>query len=546
MIGTGVATGGNWSITLASPLVDGSYSLTAKATDAALNESVASSANAFTVDTSGPSVPVIDALVSPSINQTPAVTGTSEAAVTISFYSNGTLLGTSLSGALTTWGYNPSTLADGNYSFTATATDAAGRVSAASSAVLYSVDTINPTLPLSAAFAGTITNSTSIPLTWTNSTDAHFKQHNAKLCTNNLCTVGCISETVESVSPASLLGVNTGVYYGCVQGEDDLGHKSAWAVTPATIQVDSTEATVSAVTSSTADGYYTTNAAIAISVVFSKPVNVVSGNLLRLKLETGATDHGATYVSGTGSDTLLFTYTVQALDASSDLNYFSTTALSLNGATIKDLANNNANLALPPLASTSALAGARAIRLDTTAPTAASSVGFTGTTVNSLSFPMTWAAGTDTNFDHYNTKICTDTGCSANCASISTSLVTNKSMTGLAGSVYYGCVQTVDAVGLTSSWTNSVGTMTIDTTAPTVVSVTSSLADGSYKAGQIVPIQVTFSENVVVVVDGSNPVKLKLETGTTDRDVIYASGTGSSVLTFNYTVQATDTSSDLN
>jgi len=38
----------------------------------------------------------------------------------------------------------------------------------------------------------------------------------------------------------------------------------------------------------------------------------------------------------------------------------------------------------------------------------------------------------------------------------------------------------------------------IDTTAPTVASVGSSTANGSYKAGAIVSIQVAFSENVTV------------------------------------------------
>lgn len=546
LIGSAVAAAGNWSITLGTSLFDGTYSLTAKAVDPALNESVVSAASAFIVDTSGPNIPVINALVSPNTDSTPAVTGTSEAGVTINFYSNSVLLGTSTSGALTTWAYNPSAFADGNYTFTATATDAAGRVSSPSLPVIYSVDTTTPTLPGSPYFAGTITNSTSIPLTWTNSTDAHFKQHNAKLCTNAACNAGCISETVEISSPTSLLGVNAGVYYGCVQGEDDLGQKSLWVATPATIQVDSTEATVSSVTSSTADGFYTTAATISISVIFSKPVNVTVPGSLRLKLETGATDNDATYVSGSGTDTLLFTYTVQALDASNDLNYFSATALSLNGGTIKDLASNNANLNLPSLGSSNALAGAKAIRLDTTAPTAASSVGFASTIGNSLSFPMTWAAGTDANLDHYNTKICTDTGCSLNCTSIGTSTALTKTMTGVSGSAYYGCVQTVDAVNLTSAWTNSVSTMTIDTTVPTVVSVTSSLANGSYKLDQVIPIQITFSENVLVTHDATNRVSLKLETGATDRDVLYSSGSGTSVLTFEYTVQATDTSADLN
>ena len=54
------------------------------------------------------------------------------------------------------------------------------------------------------------------------------------------------------------------------------------------------------------------------------------------------------YQSGSGTDTLTFAdYTVQIGDASPDLDYVGTNALSLNGGTIKDAAGNNATLALP-------------------------------------------------------------------------------------------------------------------------------------------------------------------------------------------------------
>ncbi len=85
-------------------------------------------------------------------------------------------------------------------------------------------------------------------------------------------------------------------------------------------------------------------------------------------------------------------------------------------------------------------------------------------------------------------------------------------------------------------------TYTPDTTAPTVSSVTSSLANGSYSVGQNVPVTVTFSEAVTV----TGTPTLTLETGTTDRTATYSSGSGTTTLTFNYTVQAGDTSADLN
>ena len=77
--------------------------------------------------------------------------------------------------------------------------------------------------------------------------------------------------------------------------------------------------------------------------------------------------------------------------------------------------------------------------------------------------------------------------------------------------------------------------------APAVSSVSASTSDGSYNAGDIINVTVTFSAAVNV----TGTPQLTLETGTTDRTINYVSGTGTTTLTFTYTVQAGDTSSDL-
>ena len=75
-----------------------------------------------------------------------------------------------------------------------------------------------------------------------------------------------------------------------------------------------------------------------------------------------------------------------------------------------------------------------------------------------------------------------------------------------------------------------------------MTNVTSTIANGTYDAGTVIPVTVTFSEPVNV----TGTPQLPLETGATDRKVNYTSGSGTSTLTFNYTVQAGDTSADLN
>ncbi len=123
------------------------------------------------------------------------------------------------------------------------------------------------------------------------------------------------------------------------------------------------------VTSSTANGSYNAGDVITIQVQFTEAVTVnTAGGSPVLTLETGTTDRNATYLSGSGSNTLTFSYTVQSGDTSADLDAIGTAALSLNGATIKDADGNNAVLTLPSPGATGSLGASKAIVIDTTAP----------------------------------------------------------------------------------------------------------------------------------------------------------------------------------
>ena len=75
----------------------------------------------------------------------------------------------------------------------------------------------------------------------------------------------------------------------------------------------------------------------------------------------------------------------------------------------------------------------------------------------------------------------------------------------------------------------------------TVTSVSSTKADGTYAQGELIPITVTFNEDVTV----TGTPQLTLETGNSDAVVNYSSGTGTNTLTFNYTVAAGHSSTDL-
>jgi hypothetical protein len=125
------------------------------------------------------------------------------------------------------------------------------------------------------------------------------------------------------------------------------------------------------VTSPTADGTYTTGSIIDITVSFNAVVDVTGTPTLLL--ETGITDRVASYLSGSGTSTLTFRYTVAAGDSSSDLDYVSTSALTLNGGSIVGAAGN-AILFLPVPGDPGSLSDNKDIVLDNGAPPSLDSI----------------------------------------------------------------------------------------------------------------------------------------------------------------------------
>ncbi|MBX3653120.1 MAG: hypothetical protein KF686_02975 [Ramlibacter sp.] len=132
------------------------------------------------------------------------------------------------------------------------------------------------------------------------------------------------------------------------------------------ITIDTTAAVVTAVNSGTADGTYKVGDLITVSVAFNEIVNVTGTP--QLTLETGPVDRAVNYASGSGTNTLNFSYTVQAGDTSADLDYLSTTALALNGGTIKDTAGNDVTLTLATPGAVNSLGANKALVVDGVGP----------------------------------------------------------------------------------------------------------------------------------------------------------------------------------
>ncbi|WP_235522165.1 Ig-like domain-containing protein [Shewanella xiamenensis] len=179
------------------------------------------------------------------------------------------------------------------------------------------------------------------------------------------------------------LGLNGGTLKDAANNDMTLTLNSVGSTS--SVLVDSAAPTVSSVTASTANGTYKLGDSISIQVNFSEVVNVTGTP--QLTLETGTTDRTINYANGSGSSSLTFSYTVQAGDNSSDLDYVATNSLSLNGGTIRDAATNNATLTLASPGAANSLGANKALVVDGVTPSVTSTA------------PVGGAVSTDTSVD---------------------------------------------------------------------------------------------------------------------------------------------------
>jgi uncharacterized repeat protein (TIGR01451 family) len=163
---TTVAANGTWSLTIAPALAEGSYTLTARATDTGGNPGPLSDAVGITIDITAPDPPTISA---PSEDarvptNTPTISGTALAGERISVRIGAGEVGSVVAGESGAWSYTltaSQALTDGAYIATAVARDAAGNESAASADRNFTVDTGAPIPPIiTLPLAGSVSNNT--------------------------------------------------------------------------------------------------------------------------------------------------------------------------------------------------------------------------------------------------------------------------------------------------------------------------------------------------------------------------------------------------
>ncbi|WP_291588604.1 DUF4347 domain-containing protein [Comamonas sp. UBA7528] len=296
---------------------------------------------------------------------------------------------------------------------------------------------------------------------------------------------------------------------------------------------------------------------VLISMTWDQVVNVdLSSGSPTLLLETGLVDRNAVYVSGTGTNTLVFKYTVQAGDISADLDFQSTSALQMNGALITNNTSDLAVLTLPTVGGADSLGGRSNVVVDGVVPVVASvSVPFDGTYIvgQNLDFTVNFSENmlVDTTGGVPRIAVTLDTGGTVYAEYVSGSggsalvfrlivasgqLDSNGVILGSTVQLNGGSIR--DTAGndtvVTLNGVASTAHVNVDGVVPTVTSVTTPL-DGNYKAGDVLTFTVNASEALQI---GGLPPRLVLDVGGVTRYATYVSGSGSNALVFQYTVLA--------
>ncbi|WP_426614407.1 alkaline phosphatase family protein [Bradyrhizobium sp. McL0616] len=331
-----------------------------------------------------------------------------------------------------------------------------------------------------------------------------------------------------------------------------------------TLQIDTTAPTIASIAASgtgitNGTGTVSTGQVVTLTVNTSEAVTVnTTGGTPTLVLNDGGT---ASYTGGSGSTALTFSYTVAAGQTTSDL---AISALNLNGAVINDGAGNATNLS-----GATNYNPAGALQVNPTATTVAS-IAASGTGITSgagdlnagkvVTLTVNFSAAVTVNTSGGTPTITLNDGGAASYTGGSGSTALTFSYTVAAGQNTADLIASAlnlngatitggngIAANLTGATNyNPAGTLQIDTTAPTIASIAASgtgitNGTGTVSTGQVVTLTVNTSEAVTVNTTGGTPTLVLNDGGTAS----YTGGSGSTALTFSYTVAAGQTTSDL-
>lgn len=302
---------------------------------------------------------------------------------------------------------------------------------------------------------------------------------------------------------------------------------------------DGTPPTLTSVTSTNATGSYNQSTGINVTVNFSEPV--IATGTITITLNNGGIVTIPAFATATASP--VGTYTppdgatpgVAGTGDIATLDLIATTPISFTG-TLADAAGNAITSPLAFPAGGSLITG-KTITVDTKEPNVALTTAAVAPVTTTFSVTATFDETVGTTFDA--TDLTVGNGTASNFVATATPGVYTFDIKPTNDGPVTIDVAAGKATDAASNGNTAATQLIINANVPPkVTSVTSTLADGSYPLGQVVPITVTFSESVIV----TGTPTLTLNSGGT---ASYASGTGTNALTFNYTVGAGQTSADL-
>jgi Bacterial Ig-like domain len=308
--GSGLSLSGNWTAT-SSSLTDGVRTITARATDLAGNTSVLSAAMTVTIDTLAPAPPtepnmrnIDDSGPSDTDSITnevvPIFQGGTERRSIVTLLDGGGAISVSSPANSGNYTVKSPPLADGTHAMSATATDAAGNISAPSTAVTVVIDTVAPSTSaprlISASDTGVsstdqITRLTSVSVTGTTQAGATvvLRDNGAQIATGTADPTGTFTLAVTLAAGSHTLTATSTDLAG------NLGASSGGAV----VVVDTTSPTVT-LNQAVGQADPALASPVLFTAVFSESVYDLTGADLALGGTAGATTatvtgSGATY-----------------------------------------------------------------------------------------------------------------------------------------------------------------------------------------------------------------------------------------------------------
>lgn len=306
------------------------------------------------------------------------------------------------------------------------------------------------------------------------------------------------------------------------------------------------------------DGTYTTGDTLEISLVFSESVNVVGTP--RIGIEIGSTTYYATYQSGTGSKTLLFSYTLTSANTDTD-GIDVDNIIDLNGGTIRDTSPSNAilevdayhtpnilvdpgtpsvsSITLPSVPGDGYFTSAETINVTLTFSeivnvTGTPQVGLTFDTPGTTVYADYFGGGGTTDLVFQYTVVDTVDEDHTGFNFVSPINLNGGSIIGATSGM--GINTNYSSIALATD----TSLMKVDAIDGSITALTPP-ADGTYPANSNLDFVITFSE--IVDVTGGTP-RLQLDIGGATRYAEYVSGTGTTDLTFREVVVTNDVDAD--